>query len=284
MSSVAAAEPETAALVRVYETQVAGVRQLVVDFVRATWLGLGDYHDATIDGFVAALAPVLEGAQQHTAALTDGYLATLESLTRTDAVAPFGVPDDVVSTPALRGVSNDELLRRPALELYTRLARQEPFTQALGRATDRAQSITETNLQLAKTHAARHVLTTKPAVVGYRRSLKGARSCALCIVAATQRYHRGKLMPIHPGCDCGVIPVYRDADPGQVIDPTALPDLHAALAEQFGAYSSGAREIPGVKLEDSADPLAYRDVLVEHTHGEIGPVLGVRGQHFTTEP
>jgi hypothetical protein len=275
-----AADPQTVALVRSYDTGAAAIRTQVVTFIDTVWAGLGDYRDADIDQFVHLAGPVLDAGQHLTAALTDAYLAALENITLGTATGPAGIPPEAVSTEALRGVPTDELLRRPAVELYTHLAHGEPFNVALERATRRATSVTETNLQLAKTHAAAHVLDTKPNVAGYRRSLKGPASCALCIVASTQRYHRKQLMPIHPGCDCGVITIYADRDPGQVIDPARLAGVQDRIAERFGAFSEEGRTVPGVKL-DTGEPATYKDVLVTHTHGEIGPVLGVRGQQFT---
>ena len=124
-----------------------------------------------------------------------------------------------------------------------------------------------TDLQLAKTHTTRAVLSGKDNVVGYRRVLTGRESCALCAVAATQRYRKDRLLPIHDGCDCGVAPIYGDRDPGQVIDPDQLEGIKASLAERFG--------------DDSGEVADYRKAIVVHEHGELGPVIAVRGQHFT---
>jgi hypothetical protein len=67
-----------------------------------------------------------------------------------------------------------------------------------------------------------------------------------------------------------------------VVNPEQLAGVHERIAQRFGAYSSGARKIPGVTDPTTAGPLEYRNVLISHNHGEIGPVLGVRGQDFTT--
>jgi hypothetical protein len=127
-----------------------------------------------------------------------------------------------------------------------------------------------TDLQLAKTHSSRFVLGGKDHVVGYRRVLEGRKSCGLCIVASTQRYHKDDLMPIHGHCDCGVEPIFGDADPGQVVDTSTLEGVHAAIEERFGVSDRSGR-----------DPVDFRQVLVTHEHGELGPVLAVKGQQFT---
>lgn len=92
-------------------------------------------------------------------------------------------------------------------------------------------------------------------IVGYRRVPAGGNVCELCLTAATQRYHRDDLMPIHPGCSCDVEPLYGSEDPGQVID---------------------------LVTSDTGEPAAVdnpSDVVVQD-HGELGPVLAVRGQAF----
>jgi hypothetical protein len=74
-------------------------------------------------------------------------------------------------------------------------------------------------------------------------------------------------MPIHPGCDCGEQPIYGTEDPGQIIDEQLLEATHEAIEERFGFSDRGAREID------------YRLIQVRD-HGELGPLLTVRGQHF----
>jgi len=169
--------------------------------------------------------------------------------------------------------------RRPFIQVYTGLADGQPFDAAVQAGGRRLQSIAATDVQLAKTHASQAALAQMDRVVGYRRVLTGAKSCGLCIVAASQRYHKAKLLPIHPGCDCAVAPLGPDEAAAQVIDPEMLGAAHEAIADRFGKWDSGARVIPGV-TGPSGKPLQYRDVLITHQHGEIGPVLAVRGQHF----
>lgn len=276
-----APDPQTAALIRGYNRTVTELRRRVVALVLALWDGLDDYHDQNIERWIASVVPILDAAQQQTANLTAAYLATFQAVALDTPARHTVLPRDVATTTAMRGLSTADMLRRPAVEVYTQLANQVPFPEAVARGGDRATSLVETNLQLAKTHTAQHVTSTNRHIVGHRRSLSGARSCALCIVASTQRYKDKDLQPIHPGCDCGVIPIYDTKDPGQVIDSARLADVHNRIADRFGAFESGAKDVPGVNLEGSGDPTKYRDVLVVHDHGEIGPVLGVRGQDFT---
>jgi hypothetical protein len=75
-------------------------------------------------------------------------------------------------------------------------------------------------------------------------------------------------MPIHPGCDCGEMPIYGNQDPGQVIDDIRLNATHEAVAARFGVSDRSAREID------------YRSIAIRE-HGELGPLLTVADQHFT---
>lgn len=256
------------ALVDRHAGAMTELRRRVLVFVATVWGGLEAYQDVDIERFVAAVVPVVTGAQRQMAALTDAYLAAVAVEVLGRPASPVGIPDTAIDR--LRGVEPVEVYRRAGLTVWTALAHGEPIDVAARRGLRRAQSLAATDLQLAKTHAARHVLTQTANVVGYRRTLTGSRSCGLCVVASTQRYRREDLLPIHPGCDCGVLPIYGDTDPGQVVDVDTLEDVHDAIAARFGASDASAR-----------DPIDYRDVLVVHDHGELGPVLAVRGHRFT---
>jgi hypothetical protein len=263
-----AERPEVLSAINRMMSADAQIRARVEDFITRTWRGLGNYRDAQIDAYVARVLPVVLGAQRQVASLTDAYLAQVSAMTLGGSAAPLGIRPDEVTGKALRGVDPEETYRRPAVELYTSLSKGNTFDQAVKDGLRRAVSIAMTDLQLAKTHTARKVFENDDRVVGHRRTLTGSENCAICRVAATQRYHREDLQPIHPGCDCGVAPIYGASDPGQVIDRQGLEDVHDAVAERFGESAADAREIDYRKL-----------ILVEH-HGEIGPVLTIKGQHF----
>lgn len=265
-----APDPKVAEIVTFYGGAAALLRARVLTFTATVWGGLESYRDVDIDRFVAAVVPVVTGAQRQIAALTDAYLAAVAAEVLGRPAGPVGVPASVVDSETLRGVAPVEVYRRAGVTVWTALAHGAPIDVAARRGLRRAQSLAATDLQLAKTHAARHVLAQTGDVVGYRRTLTGSRSCGLCVVASTQRYRRGDLMPIHPGCDCGVLPIYGTADPGPVVDVDTLEGVHDAIAERFGTADRAAR-----------GPIDYRDALVVHTHGELGPVLGVRGHDFT---
>lgn len=231
-----------------YDDQSAAVRERIVAFLRQRWDGMAAYNEADIDLFVRAVTPVMNAGQAQLAALTDLYLANVEAAVLGGAARPVGVPPSTVTTEALRGVPDGEVWRRPGVAVWTALANNRPYAAAVAIGLARAVDIAHTNLQLARTHTARRVLSGKDNVVGYRRVLS-AGACELC-QSSTHRFGKNELMPIHAQCTCSMVPVYRGgADPGDVSD--GPPDS----ADNRGA--STVRE-----------------------HGEIGPVLAAASDDF----
>ena len=252
-----------------YLNTTAEIDNRVINFVTSQWNRLGSYRDADILRFARAVAPVVEGAQSQIGSLTDGYLALLESAVNETNVRPIGISREVLTSQSLRGVNPVELFQRPGLTIWNGLSKGESLGKMIPQGLQRAISLTKTNLQLANTHTSRLVLANKDNVVGYRRMLTGGESCGLCFVASTQRYHKKDLMPIHPGCDCKVSPIYGSRDPGQVINSN-VSAKNVDLSDRFQSFTG--------KQERTSD---LRSQVVTHNHGEIGPVLAVRGQTFT---
>lgn len=123
-------------------------------------------------------------------------------------------------------------------------------------------------------------------VVGYRRVLgNNPNHCAMCLIASTQRYHVGDLMPIHPGCHCTVQELWssdgftRDT---QVLDPGFLQEIHNAVARDLGwDYVDAGGRGPASTTNTKGDPIAgYKNIIITNEHGELGPVLGIRGHNF----
>ncbi|WP_369147035.1 hypothetical protein [Streptomyces sp. R44] len=206
--------------------------------------------------------------QRQVAALTTTYLETLYREIA-DETSRVNLDLDTVTGRALRGVNPEEVYRRPFVEIWTALGNGTDFDKALKLGTDRLDDIAKTDLQLARTHTVRAVTADQPGVEYTVRELQGEYDCALCMIAATQRYHKRDLAPIHPGCDCLVKTVRADYDPGQVLDPDRLDRIHELVEEALGESDRGGRAVD------------YRKIIIANEHGEIGPVLGYRGQRFT---
>jgi len=255
-----------------YDAQVLAVRAKVESYAQRLWNGLPSYRDADAERLIAALVPRVEAGQARVAQLTDAYVSRLAAVETGGAILRGDVADS--STLALRGVSSDEVYNRPFVTLYTNLSNGSTLTAAVTAGGARLASLVSTGMQLSKTHSARNAMG-RSGITTYERVLTGRENCALCVIASTQRYHRGDLLPIHPGCDCGVRP--GSGDPNQqIINADLLERIHSAVEAEFGTSDRGARLLTG---DNSVSD--YLDLTVTHEHGEIGPVLAWRGQHFS---
>ena len=67
-------------------------------------------------------------------------------------------------------------------------------------------------------------------ITGWRRvihpELSDGGTCGLCVAATTRVYRTGKLKPIHDGCNCGVMPIVGEDDPGDALNRLDLGDLY----------------------------------------------------------
>lgn len=276
---------QLAALLYTYQQASQAIRAQVEGFVTAVWRSLGYYGNAQIPAFLQQVLPFIAGAQQQMATLTAAHLAHQATVAVRVPFQPVAIDPVTVSGAALRnGTPPAEVYGRPFHLVWRQLAElpHEPgsIDQAVQAGLDRAVQTALTDVQLAKTHASQQVLEQDRYAIGWRRVLEGAHSCGLCIVASTNTYHKRQLAAIHPGCDCSVAAVYVDSDAAERANRRLLGDVHQAIAARFGASDYAARAIPGAK-DGAGNPIHYRDVLVTHEHGELGPVLAVKGRPFT---
>lgn len=240
-----------------YERAVQEVVRGALAFVNARW-GEAQFTDAAMVAFVDDVVPVVLAAQQQVAALTSVHLAHLTG------IDPLPVPANLYE----RGVAPEVVYQRPIVAARRALAEGKSVAQARLAGERRLESLVRTDIQMAKVRQADRVMRAA-GVRFYKRVPKGAATCALCLIASTQRYKVGKLLPIHPGCDCGVEPLPGDKDPGHVIDEDLLEATHARVAAIMGEADRGGRNPD------------YRKLIVTHEHGEIGPLVAWKGDRFT---
>ncbi|MCM2391702.1 hypothetical protein [Streptomyces albipurpureus] len=202
------------------------------------------------------------------ASLTASYLETLYRESEADDAHPIDLDFDAVTGRALRDVDPEEVYRRPFKEVWNALSKGESLDVATTRGAHRLDTITATDLQLARTHTVREVAADQDGVTYTVRELFGEYDCALCMIASTQRYHKRDLQPIHPGCNCIVKTVSADYDPGQIIDEAKLERIHELVQEATGQSDRGGRAID------------YRQIIIARKHGEIGPVLTFQDHSF----
>lgn len=247
-----------------HQRAVEIVRQRLKTYAVSRWNTMQSWRDADVERFIAEIVPVVQTGQKTVGQLTNAYLDAMATLA--------GMPQALPAAPVLdaRGVPPEEVYRRPAVTLYTALSEGKTLTEAVTLGSLRLADLVLTDLQLTHVHTANAKMRSASGIVGYRRTLTGLENCALCALASSQRYHKSDLLPIHPGCDCGVAPIYGDSDPGQVINQDAYDKAMTALNEK-GVSSHGGTE---GRYRDATD------ILIRE-HGEFGPTLTWRGQKFT---
>jgi hypothetical protein len=248
-----------------YVAASSNLRTGLLGFVSRAFRLRGAWNRVDQQWFAQLVAPQVVASQRYLAALTDQYIASDLSRQTGSDVAPVGfeLPDD------LRGAPAEEVYGRPYVQLWTDLGRGVPFDTAVSRAERRAVVLAHTDYQMARVRASRLALEGQPGVRFWRRVPTGERNCLLCLVASTQRYRKQDLAAIHPQCDCIVEGIPGD-DPGHVIDPVLLEQVHRAVED------AGLQADRGGRAPD------YRHLIVTREHGEIGPVLTLRGQNFTS--
>lgn len=267
-----------ALVVAAYQQQTVALRSKIEAAVAAAWRSLGSWRQADIKRFTKQVTPVVLAGQKQMATLTTGYLSAQRHAQIGRSLTVRVDPSKVSGAAARNGVAPAEVYERPFHLTWRQLADlpREPgsIDQAIQSGQDRAVQSALTDLQLSKRMTIDQVQDQDQQVRWAIRVLEGAHSCALCVVASTQRYHNGDLKGIHPACDCTWKFVYSDSYPDQTIDLARLHDIHALIKDRFGVSSAAARAIPSQGLPD------YRDVLVTHEHGELGAVLAVKGAPF----
>lgn len=237
---------------------------------RIGFTSLGSWRDPDVERYLKLIETNMMGVKKQAANLSLAYYRQVAK----DQGKPFKAPvlkTNALTTAELRnGADTRTVYTRPFVELRTALSKGKSLTEAVEAGAQRAQSLAETEIQLARRGAGFFAREGNSNIVGYLRVLSGLENCALCYVASTQRYTKSDLLPIHPGCDCGEEPIYGNSDPGQVIDQELLDSTHQAIDDRFGEFDYGA------------DPDSYRKAIVIREHGELGPVLTIKGQHFTS--
>lgn len=188
-----------------YQSAAQLIRSRVLKYVAAVWGGSPGFRDAEVDRIVSRILPVVQAGQIQLANLTDAYIgrtSVLAGVTWTPGVA-------TKELLAYRGVDPQVVYRRPSVTVYTALAGGKSYNDAVKQGSARMMSIIATDLQQAKNRQATASIG-RSGFEWFRRVLTGRENCALCAIASTQRYTRGDLMPIHPGCvpgDSAVSPV-----------------------------------------------------------------------------
>lgn len=256
----------------------AGIRARLDAALTRRWRAMDSWRDPDMSRLLNDILPIVSAAERSMVDATIAHLAATSSAAAGSAFRPARPRYQDLTGAALRGVDPSEVFMRPQMVLNDALAKGKSLTTAVTMGERRLLSLGSTNLQLAK----RDTVAAAGKGKFYRRVLTGSENCALCVIASTQRYRQGSLMPIHPGCDCGEEEIIEGLPP-QVIDPALLEMTHAAIERRVGGTDRNAfdlalgvekRTASGKRISDFTELIATRQ------HGELGPVLTWRSDHF----
>lgn len=247
----------------------SSLRATIVQQLETIWYGLQNYRDGNVSEFLDVALPIVNAAQETAAVATATYLQMQLEILGSSGTVDFPELALVTGEAIRNGTPSEAVYVRPFTELWTALSNGYTLDEAIDMGANRLRQLIETDIQLSHTNTSRNVLGKRNDVLGFRRVPTGAFTCALCLIASTQRYNKLDLMPIHPGCDCRVAPIIDSETPGRVLDPVLLEDIHRAVEEQFGFSPRDAREID------------FRKIVITREHGEYGPLLAKAGDRFT---
>lgn len=274
-------------LIEAYGDMSTSLIKKVGDAAEKAFYALPDYRQAYFQEFVEEYENILFGARIQAARMSAGFHSEVAKVNGKKFVPPkIRAEDFTPQSLRVLGEQQEPYQARPFREVYKVLSKGGSMTDAVAAGGARARILAQTDVQLARRQASLFSRRQNDNIVGYIRVLTGAENCGLCYVASTQRYNKNNLNPIHPGCDCGELPIYGDTDPGQVIDQYNLDRIHEAFETRFGVDDPGARELGIGKAVEYKDGIRLADfTLVSiREHGELGPVLTRRNEKFLTLP
>jgi hypothetical protein len=146
------------------------------------------------------------------------------------------------------GIDLQDVYTRPFVWTWTEMGQGKPAADAVDMAAYRLQRSVETDLELVGRNTAHTVIEADRRVIGYKRVLSDKPNhCDLCVLASTNTYRRGELLPIHPACGCTVEPLYLDG--------------------------SNAEASIDRRIEEAYERAARNTRIAVSDHGEYGPYL-----------
>lgn len=260
------------AIVRAYQAGYLELMSRAASSVGALWDTYGGVSPVDQSTFAALAAEAVEATQAQMCNLMDGYFDALarEAGLPDLADAPRINPAKHVGAAVRNGVPLTDVYGRPSITARTALANGRPWEEAMQAGSRRAVTAAETDIALTNRSSAQEAMENRN-VRFYRRTLTG-RSCVFCATASTQRYKRGDLMPIHPRCDCGVAPIFRDGDPGRVLNQEILREIKRGDVPNYWNQKGFVEETDdGFIFEIGGRRTVIQSKTVQH--GELGPLL-----------
>jgi len=253
--------------------QLRALKDATFQSLTVEWLDMEFHNKGNQVDWLNRALPLLDDSY-NTAIDITSTMADLQIGLLLDTPEYEGIPisPDDIKKQLRYGVPPTEVYVRPFVDFWLSLKNGGSIDDALHSGSARLGELVDTDLERLSDFTSVEKYANEHSIVGYRRVLVGPKNCALCVIASTQRYRRGNLKPIHPHCDCKVSPVLDWESDGaqQVLDEQLLDQIHRSISDRLG--------------EDVANRSGkgYNKIMVEHQHGEIGPYLSWRGQHFAT--
>lgn len=208
-------------LTRRYQARLLQLATATGAAVAQQWDELDSYDDPAL--WLALAGPPVAAGQEEASALTVAYVAL---------IADMPVPSvDIRVGPPLDG---------PFAAFGSAIKRGLAFEAAVNLGRSRADEVGGGSVQWTARAAAGEAARHADGVVGWRRVLTGV-SCDWCALIATQRYRTADSASFgHARCDCTVVPIIGDRDPGQVINQPVLDRLHTLSATDRTGYVDAA--------------------------------------------
>lgn len=218
----------------------------------------GWYSDRLVSELAAQVAAKVLTGQTGIGNLTDAYLSRVTTLVAERTISPAGASPDLGRSLRLGQADLGEVYVRLGADFRWRRSQGVDEAAARSATTTRATVMADTDMGLA---FRRQVVdfNQRRGVLRFRRVIRSEGPCGLCLAASDRLYSRGDLMPIHGRCRCGVMPVTMASDPGSTLTNDDLPALYEAAGGTSGEKLKQVRVVQ---------------------HGELGPVLVARGEHF----
>lgn len=240
-------------LTQVYQGELKHIRSTVSLAVGREWKALGSWNEADVPRFVSRVSPLVSAGQSRAVSLTQAYVARK---TNTPIVA---VDFAALQSKLRNGVPPAVVYKRPFIRVWSKLKQSHDnysdgdFNAAVQVGQDQAESNSDMDVALALV-AAYVVLgslsgdeESQGDIVAWRRVAEPA-CCEFCQMLDGVHTGPDQPQPLHNRCGCTAEPITR------------------------GSRITGDIASPGDSIEG----------VTIHEHGELGPVIGQKGDNFTT--
>lgn len=248
-----------------HASQRDGIILQLLKMLLGLWSGFDRWDDAdVVAGMAARSAMLVDSATARGRLLNRSYLSSVfrEMGETLPALPP------VVNGYPRANTNASEVYRRPVEEFIWRRRNGSTLAESKDAFEERLRAIAEADARAAERDEGDLVMGHAKTAIGFRRiihpELSKTGTCGLCIVASQRFYKIGELLPLHgKTCHCDVLPITSADDPGFRLNDDDLKKVYAA------AGSTAAEDLQNTRVQTVM-------------HGELGPILVKKGDHFRT--